>query len=361
MTPNNDIRDLLGRYAMGSLTAEEHKRLFDAALDDQELFDELAREDEVQQLITAPGVRDRLIHSLQPPRRRVHWVFALVPVAVLSALLIVVLMRPAPKHQPIAVATTPASPVAAPAAPQETAMSAPQAIGVPERVKTKETDQSRGDQKSTASEDELADAKQATDAAENAVKKDVERRVADQKEAAPKAKAMDQVAAAHPAATPTTPVKAEAATAGGQVQVQASQVQLTPATQQNAPGGPRQNAVQEAQALSRAAGKSGFAAPRFGIHYSIQTAGHLILIPAADGYLSVKSADGAVLFAPQPIAAGSLTDISLPSGVQSMAILFSAAQSAPRVSPTVRSAVEDTVEAPAGGPLAISIELKLKP
>ena len=245
-------------------------------------------------MITAPGVRDRLIHSRQPPRRRVHWVFALVPVAVLSALLIVGLMRPAPKHQPIAVATTPASPVAAPAAPQETAMSAPQAIGVPERVKTKETDQPRGDQKSTASKDELADAKQATDAAENALKKDMERRVADQKEAAPKAKAMDQVAAAPPAATPTTPVKAEAATAGGQVQVQASQVQLTPATQQNAPGGPRQNAVQEAQALSRAAGKSGFAAPRFGIHYSIQTAGHLILIPAADGYLSVKSADGAV-------------------------------------------------------------------
>src|SRR5271154_1644932 len=125
----DDIRDLLGRYATGSLTAEEHKRLFDAALDDQELFEELAREDEMKELLAGPGVRDRLIHSLQPPKRRLPWVLALAPVAVLSAVLMVVLMRPAPKPKEVAVATAPASPAApaapqeAPAAPQQTAMS----------------------------------------------------------------------------------------------------------------------------------------------------------------------------------------------------------------------------------------------
>jgi len=40
----DEIRKLIGGYATGTLTAAEQKLLFDAALDDQELFDELARE-----------------------------------------------------------------------------------------------------------------------------------------------------------------------------------------------------------------------------------------------------------------------------------------------------------------------------
>src|ERR1022692_408945 len=101
----DDIRDLLGRYATGSLTAEEQKRLFDAALDDQELFDEIAREDEIKQMLAEPRGRDRLIRSLQPPKRPVPWVLALTPLAVLSVVLFVVLRLPAPKPQQIAVVT----------------------------------------------------------------------------------------------------------------------------------------------------------------------------------------------------------------------------------------------------------------
>ena len=39
-----DIQKLLGGYATGTLTPEEQQALFSAALEDQELFDALARE-----------------------------------------------------------------------------------------------------------------------------------------------------------------------------------------------------------------------------------------------------------------------------------------------------------------------------
>jgi hypothetical protein len=38
-----EIQKLIGGYATGSLTAGEQQALFEAALEDQELFDELAR------------------------------------------------------------------------------------------------------------------------------------------------------------------------------------------------------------------------------------------------------------------------------------------------------------------------------
>ena len=43
MSPE-DIKKLLGGYATGTLTTEEQQALFAAALEDQELFDSLARE-----------------------------------------------------------------------------------------------------------------------------------------------------------------------------------------------------------------------------------------------------------------------------------------------------------------------------
>src|SRR6516225_3269122 len=95
--PSDDIRDLMGRYATGSLSVEEQKRLFDAALDDQELFDELAREQEMKMLLDAPGARDRLIHALAPPKRKAPWIFAVAATAALTVVLALFLSRPGPK------------------------------------------------------------------------------------------------------------------------------------------------------------------------------------------------------------------------------------------------------------------------
>jgi hypothetical protein len=350
---NDDIRDLLGRYATGSLTSEERARLFDAALDDQELFEELAREDEMKELFAGPGVRDRLIRALEPPKRRISWVWALAPVAVLSAVLFVVLTRPVPTPQQVAVATV-STPLAAPAEP---AVSEPQPVAAPAPVKAplkeKAVEQIRREAPELA---KAEDAKAADAAPENAVKKDAESRTTERKEAAPKA--MDQVAAAPPA-----PQKqADAVTV--QVQAQASQVQGVPATQQNARGGPRQSAVQSARAFApagRAAGKVASSAEGFGFHYSVQTAGHLTVIPSADGYLAVKSGDGAALFASQRIAAGVVIDVVLPASVRSVSIRFSAAASPAPMTPAVRTAPEGDIQAAVGGSSAVAIEVTIKP
>jgi hypothetical protein len=109
--------------------------------------------------------------------------------------------------------------------------------------------------------------------------------------------------------------------------------------------------------MSPARSKIATIAQGFGFHYSIQTPGHLIVIPSADGYLSVKSADGTVVFAPQRIATGTSTDVVLPDSVRSLRIQFSADATPAPVQSTVRTASSGTEQAPAGGPSAVAIEL----
>src|ERR1700684_3099804 len=110
MTPSDDIRDLLGRYATGPLTSAERERLFDAALSDQDLFEELAREQELKMLLDAPGARDRMIRVLKPPTRRLTWILSAAIAAALGVLVVAVLTHPRTEPPQIAVATIPAAP-----------------------------------------------------------------------------------------------------------------------------------------------------------------------------------------------------------------------------------------------------------
>jgi hypothetical protein len=59
-----DIEKLLGGYATGTLTPEERRALFAAALEDQELFDMLAREQALRDLLAEPDARARLLVAL---------------------------------------------------------------------------------------------------------------------------------------------------------------------------------------------------------------------------------------------------------------------------------------------------------
>jgi hypothetical protein len=73
-----DIRKLLGGYATGTLTAEERQALFEAALDDQELFDALAKEQPLRDLLEDPAARAHLLAALDDgplpgPRRLEQW------------------------------------------------------------------------------------------------------------------------------------------------------------------------------------------------------------------------------------------------------------------------------------------------
>ena len=55
-----DVRKLLGAYATGTLSPAEERRLHEAALDDQQLFDALADEDLLREALEDPVFRNRL-------------------------------------------------------------------------------------------------------------------------------------------------------------------------------------------------------------------------------------------------------------------------------------------------------------
>ena len=61
---SGEIRKLLGGYATGTLTEQERKTLFEAALRDQALFDELAREEALREALDDPAYRQGLAAEL---------------------------------------------------------------------------------------------------------------------------------------------------------------------------------------------------------------------------------------------------------------------------------------------------------
>jgi len=60
-----DIQKLLGGYATGTLTATEREALFAAALEDQALFEALAREEPLRELLQDPVAKSRLTAALR--------------------------------------------------------------------------------------------------------------------------------------------------------------------------------------------------------------------------------------------------------------------------------------------------------
>src|SRR5688572_15143030 len=68
-----DIQKLLGGYATGTLTESERKLPFEAALKDQQLFDALADEESLRQLLEDEGVRTAVLGALQPRPRPSWW------------------------------------------------------------------------------------------------------------------------------------------------------------------------------------------------------------------------------------------------------------------------------------------------
>jgi hypothetical protein len=107
-----DVRKLIGGYATGSLSEAERKLLFEAALKDDELFDELAGEQVLKEILAEPGARQRLLSALGAEQKSIKapwwsrpwpWMGAAVTAAV--AIIIVVAQRtplPQPPPQEIA-------------------------------------------------------------------------------------------------------------------------------------------------------------------------------------------------------------------------------------------------------------------
>jgi hypothetical protein len=123
----DEIQKLLGGYATGTLTAEEQQALFAAALEDQELFDALGREQSLRDLLRDPTARAHLLAALDAPApapwfRRWWMPLSAAAVAVtLASVAIVAVRRQPPAPAPVTVAkleplvTAPVSSVPPPA------------------------------------------------------------------------------------------------------------------------------------------------------------------------------------------------------------------------------------------------------
>jgi hypothetical protein len=115
-----DLQELLGGYATGTLTEAEQQALFAAALDDQELFDSLAREQSLRDLLRDPAAKAQLLASLdgRPARRWAWWPGAVAAaMAGLAAVAILAVRNPARRPQPVEMAVLQPPPAPAPVGP----------------------------------------------------------------------------------------------------------------------------------------------------------------------------------------------------------------------------------------------------
>lgn len=92
---NDDIRKLLGGYATNTLTENERKALFEAALEDQELFNALQEEQALKDLLADPVSRAQLQRALEtkPAAKMRLWAWSGAVAAIAAAVLIVAVVR----------------------------------------------------------------------------------------------------------------------------------------------------------------------------------------------------------------------------------------------------------------------------
>lgn len=103
----DEIRKLLGGYATDALSADERRILFEAALEDQELFNALENEDALRELLDDPVSRDQVRRALAGPiasKPRPHfwsrpsfwsrrWLLGVAVPAVAAVIVIVIMNR----------------------------------------------------------------------------------------------------------------------------------------------------------------------------------------------------------------------------------------------------------------------------
>jgi hypothetical protein len=69
----HELEKLLGGFSADTLTAEERRQLYAAALHDQQLFNALADEQALRDLLADPAVRRKLLHALAQPHGSRGW------------------------------------------------------------------------------------------------------------------------------------------------------------------------------------------------------------------------------------------------------------------------------------------------
>ena len=148
----DDARKLLGGYATGTLTAAEQEALFAAALEDQELFDALMKEEPLREVLQDPGSKAQLLAALETPARRSAWwnwrplIGAVAMAGIALAVIAIWRREPAQRAMPVIVAEAPAAD-AQPAA-RNLAIE-PQATPVPPRVPARNEPTPKSDSKAS--------------------------------------------------------------------------------------------------------------------------------------------------------------------------------------------------------------------
>lgn len=116
---NEEKQLLFGEYAAGRISAADKRRLMEAALEDQELFNAIAEQEELSELTVS-------LPSADPPRRKI-WPF-LITAAATGALTLGLFLMLRPKPEPVvemAKTAPPPQEMAAPAAAEPAPAQAP--------------------------------------------------------------------------------------------------------------------------------------------------------------------------------------------------------------------------------------------
>ena len=272
----DDLHKLIGGYATGSLSEAERKALFEAALEDQDLFDELAREQALKEILEEPGAKQRLIAALASGDTKLAWWRRPLVLSAAGALAVAVigvswLLERGPK--PVEVARVESPPTAAsPTLPVETQPAAPRLLDQPKAT--------------VASVRKKASPERAKD------------QVADAREEKSPAKAEEQassnIGGVQPA--PFVPQSERRSVIGGII----------------APGPP--------VALSAPAA----AIPRLAFDYALGDQ-ELVLKFASDGYFSMHFSPGLDTIVDSHVTAGSTRREHIPNNATEADIVFSAA------------------------------------
>jgi hypothetical protein len=356
-----EAKKLLGGFATGTLTPSEEQALFAAALLDQEVFNALAGEQGLREMLRDPAVKARLLSALEERPRAWWWLWkpaAVLAMAGVAAVAVLVGTRKAPAPAVLVAKVEAPTAGAAPAAPapEELQAARPEA-----RAKRQATGAAPRQPRSDAPREAVppqvaitaalpANAQKAADLREAAALPAVD----SLQDRAPRGGVVGGIAGGAPGAAPPPPPPAqERAALERSTPVQAFAVSEPSARVMFQIGNATQSRMQAAAARS--------SAPQpVGLRYSVvQREGEPTVIrftANVNGYLSLAGAAPVALTAMQPYAAPPVT-------ADSVTVVFSRQpQTSAEAAPTSTEAIggETYVVNPLGAPFSFTIPLTRK-
>jgi len=311
-----EARKLLSGYATGSLTESEQRLLFDAALDDQDLFDELAEEQVVKGLIELPGARQRLLAALDPPvRQRAWWAqpWPWTVAAAVSVIAVAIWMIPRTETAPVEIAQSVEAPAVAPKREVAPPPPAPRS--------TQQVDAVTALANKTVVQD--AATKGAVAAARGALEERTDTLTV----------------------TETSPLPAS-------LEAQAKNSLPVLTIGQPAPTAPAAAFLARDKQATIAGGDA--------LSYEVTAGGVLRIVPVRTGVLEVTAGEQ-TLFRSNPVVANTPIELSIPTDAQELRIDFAATANAPGVTAIQSQTASGTLVLPAGANPRVAITIPAKP